>query len=98
MKSNIVAGFIGTALSALALSASAEDLAVEGAASADQGAAETAMALEIEPQRSSYSAGNQLLIDISAEVSGDLDEKLEREVGGEVTVRMRPKELLVSSN
>ncbi len=95
MKSKIIAGFI---FAGLAISATAEDLATEGTVTAAQAVALEVTALEIEPQRSSYSAGNQLLVDISAKVSGDLDDKLEREVGGEVTVRMRPKELLVSSN
>ncbi len=53
---------------------------------------------ETEIQHSTYSAGNQLLIDLSAKVGGDLDDRLQQEVGQEVTIKMRSHELLVSSN
>ena len=49
-------------------------------------------------QFKTFGAGNQMLIDISAEVGDSLDARLEREVGGEFAFQPRPKELLVRGN
>ena len=99
MKTQIIVALIATGL---AFSASAEDQPVEQTMAAtgvaDAQSISQASVADNEIQYRTYSAGNQLLIDLSAKVGGDLDDRLQREVGQEVTIRMRSHEMLVSTN
>ena len=91
MKRQILVGMLSIGLAGAAI---AEEAPVEGA----QVAAAQGSTAKDEVQHRTYNAGNQLLIDISARVGGDLDQRLEQEVGKEVTVRLRDEDLLVSNN
>ena len=96
MKAQIIAGLV---LAGATSSLYAEDLLPAKVLTSE------AVKTEVSPgtvpadvQFKTFGAGNQMLIDISEQVGNDLDEKLEREVGGEVTVSVAPGEMLVSSN
>jgi hypothetical protein len=96
MKAQILASImlVGASSAALAegLAPESQPAPVTGAAATESDSGETAV------QFKTFGAGNQMLIDISAQVGNDLDAKLEQDVGGEVTVKVRSHELLVSKN
>lgn len=95
MKIQLMAGLLSAAL---ATAAAAEEQSAKPVSTATAATATATVAGEGEIQHRTYHAGNQLLIDISAKVGSDLDDRLQREFGEDVTIGLPQGELLVSSN
>jgi hypothetical protein len=96
MKAQIIAGLV---LAGATSSLYAEDLLPAKALTSEAVKTEVnSGTVPADVQFKTFGAGNQMLIDISEQVGNDLDEKLVREVGGEITVRVVPRNLLVSGN